>query len=111
MAKTTIFNLDILRKVEEKEIQLIIADELKAYRKKFNYSQKELGEKLGVGQVTIARLEQGIRKCSINYLVKLCITLYEPNYSIGTKIAKRIYEMVEKDFQLVENSGFIKEVR
>jgi transcriptional regulator with XRE-family HTH domain len=58
--------------VTNHEIMLLLAQRVKEYRLAARISQKEMAEKSGVGQATIAHFEQGVNpNMTINNLISL----------------------------------------
>lgn len=47
------------------------SDRIKKLRKSFSLSQKEAAEKLGVSQAQLSHYENGIRECSLDFVVAL----------------------------------------
>lgn len=54
---------------------MTIGEKIKQARKKAGYTQKELGEKLGISQVRVAQYENGIRNPKIETIKKIAEAL------------------------------------
>lgn len=58
-------------KMTDKELAIYIGNKIKEYRKAKSFTQKELAEKVGMGDTTIANYEKGFRTPKKNTLFKL----------------------------------------
>jgi transcriptional regulator with XRE-family HTH domain len=52
-----------------------IGGQLMAYRKKYNLTQKELAEKLGISQSMVSKIETGEKNVSVKVLAKIVAAL------------------------------------
>lgn len=55
--------------------KLVLGENIRFHRKKFGYSQEELGHKIGADQAYVSRLESGKFNPTLESLVELSVVL------------------------------------
>jgi len=62
-------------RVDEEQLYLHIGIQLKKKRESLRLSQKEVGERVGLGRASISQIEAGEQKPPLHVLYNLCIVL------------------------------------
>lgn len=98
------YNIDkqLLMDIEYKEMLFIISKEVVKYREEKKLTQTQLGEKMGIKQEMVSKIESGNYNPSVKFLVEIWSKLSDESINFAAILLRRMYEKVNKNYNYIQ---------